>query len=176
MKSLLCMFRIICLLCSLVLASGAIADQEPEKLKMRELRVSKNGVALILRIAKTSLVEQPINLEISLRNETKSKLIHGVNGYSDWNLVVKDERGETVPLTRFGQRWLVGSKINASSTRALAPGASYSTTLNLARPFDLSVGGTYQVSVRCSVNDFRPDQVILESTPITFEVIESPPE
>lgn len=92
---------------------------------------------------------EPIVLNLTIRNITKQVLyLTETNPYSDYQLIVKSERGERVRLTEFGQR----SSNNKEDFRVIGvkvkPGEERHDSIEATRLYNMTVPGTYTMIAR----------------------------
>ena len=143
---------------------------------MAVAEATKNGLTLVVTVAKNARAGHAIPCEVRLRNGTEDVITYGhISDYRDFMLDVRTPAGESVPLTCFGQRALGGD----SGVRKkfivtnLKPGESLVHAYNLARLFDLTLAGEYVMTVRLAVSEKQPDSEIhLASDPLTFTISE----
>lgn len=140
----------ICLLVTIF--EGLCAEGGEE---MVEVKTAKNGVELSARIPKKCVAGHAIEVVISLVNRSKNKVIYShVHKWGDFGVMVKDDKGKPVPLTKFGYFRIGGEREEyARKTKRLTPGKSHSVSINLARLFDLTFAGTYELSLERPIND-----------------------
>lgn len=97
-------------------------------------------------------VDQPVLLRLTIKNVTKKDLeVHEALPRREFEINVKNSRGETVPLTDYGQQ-LYGKHLFVtrrlgfkSRDIKVAPGEERQETIDIAKLRDLSVPGTYYV-------------------------------
>jgi hypothetical protein len=95
-------------------------------------------------------VDQPVLLRLTIKNVTKRDLeVREALPRREYEIDVRNSRGETVPLTDFGQqllenRWL-GFRVRDIKVE---PGEERQDTVDIAKLRDLSVPGTYYVKAK----------------------------
>lgn len=66
---------------------------------------------------------------------------------SDYGIEVKDDRGEQMPLTRYGKNVLRSGEEHRRVVTKLDPGAEHQQKLLVNRIYDMSTSGTYFVQI-----------------------------
>jgi len=119
----------------------------PGKDRWATKKVTREAVELSVEADGQSFAGGPLVVRITIRNSGKDKLKHVEPGiYQVFTFRVVDQDGTPVPMTRFGQKKLVG-RGTGGKTRTLPPGSYYATVYNLSRLFDLTVPGSYCLRV-----------------------------
>ncbi|BDI30953.1 hypothetical protein CCAX7_30040 [Capsulimonas corticalis] len=128
---------------------------------------------------------QPVTLALALHNNGAVPLIVGYSAFeeSSFQITVTDNAGRSVPRTAFGDRVLTSPMaVSANWAISLDSGKSLLYRFNLARLFDLSRAGIYQVSVQRRISGWeaplvgdhsQPAPAALSAGPLTVQVIES---
>ncbi len=140
----------------------------------------KNHVEIVLKIKKKQLAGDPILLNITLNNKGKKQATHGyTNFYRDFRIIVKEPSGKEVPFTKFGKHRIGKTRkieeVFVFDHKPLAPGQSYCAIFNLSLLFDLTLPGTYRVSVAKEIDPFKPTEFTLEVSGLEFKVSEPRP-
>jgi hypothetical protein len=113
----------------------------------------KGGWQLTTTAAGPLPAGRPVPLTLTLKNTTREPLVYGevtAAGHEHARgISVVDQKGNEVPLTRFGQQWVTRPEdYDRYVSRAVPAGGEASLTLNLALYFDLSAPGTYTVTAQ----------------------------
>jgi hypothetical protein len=96
-------------------------------------------------------------LEIEVANESSQELIfRSMHPLKDFSFKIVDCNGTDVSLTRWGERIKTFDEFGFATVH-LKPGESRTFELNLARAFDLSLGGKYSVVVSRKLNKEQVD-------------------
>jgi hypothetical protein len=153
------------------------ADQVlvPSKVRWGE---AANGAQLGISVAvPTFVVSEPVWVTVTFRNTGKAPITYvETSPLQEYCLVVTDEKGKGVPLTRYGKRIADNfGEITRTMMRSLDSGAEIQVRLPLNRVFDLSETGTYTITATRSVM-LDSGFVDLHSAPVQIEVIEYPPQ
>jgi hypothetical protein len=99
-------------------------------------------------------IGEPIVLKLTIRNSTKQVLyLTETSPESDYKLLVKNEYGERVPLTEFGQRLLnnkeefrvIGVKVKSGEERK--------DSIEVSRLHEMTVPGTYSITASRTVKN-----------------------
>ena len=113
----------------------------------------------------------PVLLWISIRNTTKHPVVmFETRPENHYRLVVRDERGNIVPLTSYGQG--IGEVLrNVRVT--LDPGKEVREHILLNRLYDMTVSGTYTVTAKRRVfrsEGMLPSDVLSKPAAVTIKV------
>jgi hypothetical protein len=94
---------------------------------------------------------EPVVVTLTLKNVGKGSLVYGEASPQDdyaRMVTVTDEIGAaTVPKTRYGKSFQ-GAPVKRFVTRTLRPGQEVTAKLYVSRVFDMTVGGTYRITVQ----------------------------
>ncbi len=133
------------------------------------------GCRLAVKTAGTEFgASEPILVQWELKNVSQEpQEIANRLGAGAWYFRVKDQLGDTVPLTRYG-RQLRGEvpshpRRGSMAGTTLYPGQSMRATLVLNQFCDLSLHGTYTVTVAMNIGK-GVDFVKLKAAPLTVKV------
>ncbi|MHC4982694.1 MAG: hypothetical protein ACYTF6_05955 [Planctomycetota bacterium] len=169
---------------SLALAPGE--EQAPTEgaetaSKYVEKKAVQNDVELAARMNKANVAGQPIELRISVTNNSERTIQHGPldAAYADFRMKIQDASGQKVPFTRFGQKRCRTQKpmdFFLFSARPIGPGACYRITFDLSLLFDLTIAGKYTVSVETEIYSERIGdyEFTIKADGLEFEVSEAP--
>jgi len=113
-----------------------------------ERTVVESGIELKIAADTEGPAGGPVELTVVLTNRGEKPVYHyHIAYYNDFTFEVKDRKGQPVPFTTFGKGVQGSGWIGSRTTQRLDPGESYSVRFNLARMFDLSMPGKYEVGV-----------------------------
>ena len=159
--------------------SGQAPKQTPEKEKMKEAHGITNDVKLSVRLAAKNVAGRPVLLEITLLNQSQQSVGYSlITGYGEWGIVVKDNQGQLMPRTRFGQTRIrldpdKRVPMRLLTVKPLAPGKSVSLKFNLARLYDLTEAGVYAVTAQHIINENLDAPFTVKTEPLVFEIVEN---
>lgn len=160
--------------------SGArFSAQGPKKHSAMTTRtVEKKGVKLEVSLPATSVAGTEIPCKVSLTNTSNEVFDYEhrrKSNYRQFQVVVRNERGDIVPYTAFGNHVLAGEMLDGSSVvKQLTKGSVLTHQYNLSRLFDLTIPGKYRISVQRVLNEEKQknDQLVIELPVIEFDVSE----
>lgn len=93
-------------------------------------------------------VGEPVPLNLVLENSSDTPLTFGAqNPDFDYFLKCNNERGEDVPLTLYGQRMKANRGLGKYIVAELGPKEQRAQELSLTRHLDLTLPGSYTVTV-----------------------------
>jgi hypothetical protein len=140
----------ICLGC-LLLAAGvpATAGKKAGVMKTIEKQVVEKDIAMLVSVPERSIVGSAIDVRVKLHNQGKRDVTFFRRmKYWDNELQLRDQKGQLIPLTRFGKMAEAVRQGRSSSVNTtLAAGKDIEITLNLARVCDVSVEGEYTLTI-----------------------------
>lgn len=136
---------------------------------------SRAEVELIASVPKRTVVQQPFDLVIVLRNNRSSTIYwdRQVNSWRDWYISIVDAKGKECPMTPEGEK-LIGKAPFHSYFHVrtpIEPKKSHTWTLDLPKCFRFTPG-KYRVSVNGIV---QPNAFEIEARNVEFEIIEGKP-
>lgn len=118
----------------------------------------------------------PIVLQVVLRNVSERPLSFVVSGDQDFSFTVLDERGEEVPLTRYGTMTQNPDRFYMRLVKSIAPGDEAKWVFTINRSHDMTVAGAYLVKVRRRVlGQDRENSVEVVSNSLKVVVREDAP-
>ena len=121
-------------------AADETASQEPMTIE---------GFGLIVNLEKDQVGPcQPIRLAITIKNASEDELSFWETcPESDYRFIVEDDKGQVVPLTRYGQRIEKNREIVLSAVPvALKPNDERQDTILLNRIYDMTIEGKYDIT------------------------------
>lgn len=118
--------------------------------------------------------EEPIRLDVLFENISDRVLEYGVQGTEfDYVIECKDEHGQAVPLTRYGQRLEANRGMGRFLVCKISPGEHLSAEISVTRQLDLSLAGRYTLTVRREVFPHQGDTAPpVVSNACAFEIVE----
>lgn len=138
---------------------------------LREATSEGDRVSIHCTMVPVGAVDYPLPVAVVVTNTTDEELRYVIKGRLQ-NVVyaVVDEKGEDVPLTRWGASWLKPSSdaVGKVVTMVLQPGETLKVEEDLARYFDLTITGKYEVQI--SWHSMLTDEVDPEVT--TSEILD----
>jgi hypothetical protein len=141
------------------------------------------GVTMEIAVRTENVAGEPIPLRITITNRSSKPAVFVRRErwwvfQGDFDVRIADTGGEAVAPTRFGRAALVPSVSGKARVHRVSPGDSWSTVLNLARVYDLSVSGRYRVSVTRVIcepsTQPNPPSLKIEVKDLEFLVAEPP--
>jgi hypothetical protein len=144
----------------LALAVGSGFADEPPQQGVRAQRVSSasdvesaivKGLQMSIKAERESFKPgEPIVLKVSVKNTTPLVLYLPDTAHPEWDykFVVKNERGEDVPLTIEGKRLVEDVAILRKTGVEMKPGAEVKAEFRLNKLFAMTTPGLYTLTVR----------------------------
>ncbi|MCD4824707.1 MAG: hypothetical protein K8S55_08870 [Phycisphaerae bacterium] len=147
----------------------------PKKCSTKKNR--RNNVEMTLDVARVNVAGIGMNLAVSLTNKSQKVVKYGPTdgSYRDFIINVKDLGGKAVPLTRFGKKWLARKRkhgFKKFNPKPIKPGETATITFNLSLLFDLTLPGTYRVTVATEVYPLTSAAFTINVEEVEFKVIE----
>ncbi|HXU39422.1 MAG TPA: hypothetical protein VN937_23910 [Blastocatellia bacterium] len=108
-----------------------------------------SGLVLSARIEKPTFNPgEPIPLRVSVTNNSRNVLVIVDTYHPEWDykLDVRNEAGETVPLTKDGERLMRNISIYKSVSVWLYPGDTVHADFVINKLFEMNTPGTYSIS------------------------------
>jgi hypothetical protein len=94
-------------------------------------------------------IDQPVNLKFSIKNVAKeSRFILESNPETDYRLEVKDERGNSMPLTEYGKQILSTAEEVRLVIVKMKPGEEIEDTIQVNRIVKMIAPGTYYITAK----------------------------
>jgi hypothetical protein len=148
-------------------------DQEKAKEEERQWGEEVNGCRISIKLKDYDEKEHgPVTLSIIVRNTGKEilKYPHGT-ACRMFALSVKDDKGEAVPLTRFTKSMIYSGGIYNFLIMELAPGEQKEYSHIADKMYDMTLPGTYKVTVTLYIRDAEnKEQIPVKSNTITVIV------
>lgn len=123
--------------------SDVVAADSPAR------NTNASGLVLSARIEKASFNPgEPIPLRVSVTNSSRKVLVIVDTYHPEWDykLDVRNEAGETVPLTKDGERLMRNISIYKSISVWLYPGDTVQADFVINELFEMNTPGTYSVT------------------------------
>ena len=156
-----------------VLNCGAKAQDT----KSVESTVEVDSIVLTASIPLRAIAGAAIDLKITVENRSKTEVAFIARGaYWDYEIQVIDNMRRKVPLTRFG-KYIYGDSrgiVEQALYERLKPGERIVSKLNVARLFDLSEDGEYEMEVAFHVQHGKKGTA-LKLNRVRFQLVSESP-
>jgi hypothetical protein len=138
------------------LTFGRTEDSAMPRGKPKTISViaEKSGVELALTMPATCVAGQAIPCEVILTNKSKTLVWYGETApWRDFIITIRDAKKNPVPFTRYGYDLLGGERgFGSRKFERLSPGKTLSQAYKLSQLFDLTVAGSYTISIERGIN------------------------
>jgi hypothetical protein len=92
---------------------------------------------------------EPVVLKLNLMNAgRKSLFVYETSDESDYKLSVKDEKGESVPLTEYGERLLSSAEELRRIKVEMKPGEERQVSIRVSKIYRMAAGSTYFITAK----------------------------
>jgi len=135
------------------------------------------GVHLVVDVPPKPFAGTEIVIKLIVQNDSNEEIWFAETLlFRDYSFEIKDSSGTIVPMTRFGRLIFAGdnSEEGRRISRELASGKNISEGFNIARLWDLTISGRYNVSVSRTVMGSVSHKPIKLSTKAVLDVQEPP--
>lgn len=117
---------------------------------------------------------EPILLQITLKNVTKRTLVHVVGSHEDYPVIVKDEEGKNVPPTRYKRQRDSRRTSFAHGSMDIDSGEEVKSDILVNRMYDMTKSGTYFITASHSVpNSDKTRAVRVMSNTVQVKVLKN---
>lgn len=157
---------------SLLLAEASFREEGPMTKPKALFSTMQKGILFSVSAPKEFKAGSPFVLSLKLTNNRVDNItiptIRSLydNKLFDYQLEVKDSKGNLVPSTTFANRWVAKRYLRKWSGTSLRPGETSETQLNLSLLFDLTGPDEYTLTVSQNV---RVGEIPAEKT-ITLKI------
>lgn len=167
-----------------MLSSGTVLGSDVLDQTSRESRHETNGVELVCVVSQGEFAGgEPVYVSLAVTNKGRDTVTYGTErSIGDYEILLKDDKGNMVPLTRYGRLHMrFGTdrfRRTAYRMEKLRPGDKISALANLARLFDLTLAGKYSLTVKRLINEGSSDvrkPFELVTSPLEIEISEPAP-
>lgn len=150
-------------------------DEQDEKGMIRE-RTTLKSIVLEVSASRFGVAGREMPIELALKNEGTRAIAYGYRGsLRGFAIVILDQKGNRVPLTRWGEMRLGDNDGETGKyvIRDLMPNEVLTININLSRYFDLTMPGTYSLYANWDAEPSSEDRNIkLVIEILNFEVVE----
>lgn len=147
-----------------------------EELKMTEKAVLRErGLVLQVEYRKEYIKSTAIKCKMSFTNDSEKTVTYGhISKYRDFDIRVTLASGDPVSKTAYGEVCLSDNEGQRKKWNVitLQPGNSFSSTMDLAQLFDLSVVGIYHLHIARSINEDTINEITIGVLTCEFTIIE----
>jgi len=136
----------------------------------------KSDLVLTAKVPADSLCGLAIPLTGVLKNQGNDKVQVFTGAGEKLKVKVVNASGKQIPLTLYGQQFYPkGPTVGSAGVKVLSPTESLKEELDLQRIFDLTIAGTYTLSVSRNVILPSGERVVLEIGKLSFKVSDPTP-